>query len=183
MLPHRQSWPMLLVDKLRGAGLNYEVTNASQSGGTTAGGLVRLAPHLRQKIDIFVLELGVNDAFRGVPLGDIRDNLQEILDRVKRADPDVRFVICGLEMPNVSEDEYVNEFAKMYSDLAEKNHAALVPSLLQHVLGNPALNLADRIHPNAAGHRILVETVWRVLEPIARETAVASKRSQPALAN
>jgi acyl-CoA thioesterase-1 len=180
MLPQRAAWPMLLVDKLRAAGLNYEVTNASQSGGTTTSGLARLAPNLRRKIDIFVLELGVNDAFRGVPLGEVRENLQEILDRVKQANPDVRLVICGLEMPSYSDDEYVNEFARMYVELASKNRAALVPSLLQHVLGNPSLNLADRIHPNAAGHKILAETVWRVLEPVARETANTGHKLQAA---
>ena len=159
---------MLLADKLRQDGLDYEIVNASQSGGTTSGGLARLAPHLGKKVDIFVLELGINDAFRGIPIAEIRSNLQEIIDRVKKANPGVRIVICGMQVPNYSDDDYVTQFAGMYSDLAQKNGAALVPSLLEHVLGNPELNLSDRIHPNAAGQKILAQNVWHVLEPIAR---------------
>ena len=172
MLKPRETYPMLLVDKLRAAGLNYEVTIASQSGGTTDGVLRRLAPHLKRKIDIFILELGINDAFGGTPVGDIRDNLQEIIDRVKRSNPNARIVICGMKLPNYFGDDYIDAFGKLYVDLAAKNSAALVPYLLDGVAGDPLLNLPDRIHPNAAGHKILAENVWRVLEPIAKETAV-----------
>ncbi|SRR5712692_6071343 len=169
MLNRNEAYPMLLIEKLRAAGLNYEVINASQSGGTTEGGLRRLPLHLKRKIDIFILELGINDAFRGIPIGEIRANLQEIIDRVRRANPNVRVVICGMQLPNSPADGYVSEFGKMYVDLAAKNNAALVPYLLEGVAGDPLLNLPDRIHPNAAGHKILVENVWRILEPIARE--------------
>jgi acyl-CoA thioesterase I len=171
LLKPSEAWPMLLADKLRAAGLNYEINNYSQSGGTTAGGLERLGPHLKGKIDIFVLELGINDVFRGTPVTEIRANLQEIIDRVKRASPSARIVICGMQSPNHPHYDYVSEFIKMYVDLAAKNDAALVPYLLEGVIADPALNLPDRFHPNAAGHKILVENVWRVLEPIIRETS------------
>jgi acyl-CoA thioesterase-1 len=174
-LKRSQAYPALLLDKLRVAGLEFEVTNASQSGGTTASGLARLPPHLppkADKIDIFILELGINDAFLGVPIDQIEANLQSIIDQVKARNPKVRIVICGMQIPNYAVDEYVTAFGKMYSELVEKNHAALVPYLLEGVAGDPKLNLPDGIHPNIAGQRILAENVWRVLEPIARETAV-----------
>ena len=77
-----------------------------------------------------------------------------------------------MQFPLASSDvDYMTMFGKMFGELAEKNHAALVPSLLDGVAGNPELNLPDRVHPNAAGHKILLENVWRVLEVIARETA------------
>ncbi|PYK72417.1 MAG: arylesterase, partial [Verrucomicrobia bacterium] len=69
------------------------------------------------------------------------------------------------------DSEYATAFVKMFGELAAKNHAALVPNLLEGVVGEPKLNLPDGIHPNAAGHKILVENVWRVFEPIAREAA------------
>jgi acyl-CoA thioesterase-1 len=72
-------------------------------------------------------------------------------------------------------DDYVSAFGKIFPDLATKNNAALVPYLLQGVGGNPSLNFADGIHPNAAGQKILAENVWRVLEPIAREVATSGK--------
>lgn len=174
-LDRSQAYPALLVSKLRAAGLNYEVLNASASGGTTEGGLRRLPSHLTRKIDIFILELGVNDAFGGEPIDEIRNNLQQIIDKVKARNPRVRLVIAGMQLPNYSADDYVRAFGQMYVDLAQKNRAALVPYLLEGVGGDPSLNLPDRIHPNAAGQRMLAENVWRVLEPIAHEVSVNSR--------
>ena len=170
-LKSSQAWPALITDKLRAAGLNFEITNASQTGGTTSGGLERLPAHLKRKVDIFVLELGINDAFRGVPIAQVRNNLQAILDIVKTKNPNGRIIIAGMQLPNSTEDDYVASFAQAYADLARKNDAVLIPYLLENVGGDPNLNQPDRIHPNAAGQRILAENVWRVLEPIAREVA------------
>jgi acyl-CoA thioesterase-1 len=171
-LKRSEAYPALIANKLRDAGLNLQVTNASATGGTTEGGLERLPAHLKRKIDIFVLELGINDAFRGVPVGQIQNNLQQIIDRVKARNPDVRVVIAGMQLPNYGADDYVSAFGKMFGELATKNGAALVPYLLNGVAGDPSLNLPDGIHPNASGQKILAENVWRVLEQIARETAV-----------
>ena len=167
-----EAYPMLLATKLRAAGLNFQVTNASAAGGTTQGGLERLPAHLKHKIDIFILELGINDAFRGVPVDQIQNNLQQIIDKVKARKPYVRIVIAGMQLPNYAADDYVSAFGKMFADLAAKNGAALVPYLLQSVAGDPSMNLSDGIHPNAAGQKVLAETVWHVLEPVAREVAV-----------
>ena len=166
-----QAYPALLTEKLREAGLNYEITNASQTGGTTAGGLERLGPHLKRKIDIFILELGINDAFRGEPIAQIRNNLQEIIDRVKAKNPNVHIIVCGMQLPNYAADDYVFGFGQLYADLAAKKNATLIPYFLEGVGGNPDLNQPDHIHPNAAGQKILADNVWRVLEPIAREVA------------
>ena len=172
LLKRTHAYPALLLDKLRDAGLRFEVINASASGDTTDGGLRRLPPHLKRKIDIFILELGINDAFRGVIVDEIRNNLQAVIDKVKARNPNVRIVIAGMQLPNSSADDYVFAFGNMFSELAVKNNAALVPYLLEGVAGDPSLNLPDGIHPNAAGHRILAENVWRVLEPIAREVSM-----------
>ena len=173
-LKRSQAYPALLLDKLRADGLDFEVVNASQSGGTTTGGIARLPPHLKRKIDVFILELGINDAFLGVPIDRIEANLQSIVDQVKARNPNVRVIIAGLQLPNYSADDYVSAFGRMYVDLAAKNKAALVPYLLEGVGGKPDLNLGDGIHPNAAGQKILAENVWRVLERIAREVATGS---------
>lgn len=175
MLPRSEAYPALLAEKLHAAGLNFRVVNASASGGTTQGGLDRLPPHLKHRIDILVLELGINDAFRGVSIDQIQSNLQQIIDKVKTRNPNVRVVIAGMQLPNYTSDDYVAAFGKMFADLAAKNGAALVPYLLGGVGGDPALNLPDGIHPNTAGQKILAENVWRVLEPIAREVSNASQ--------
>jgi acyl-CoA thioesterase-1 len=171
MLKRSEAYPALLARKLRAAGLNFQVTNASASGGTTDGGLERLPAHLKERIDILILELGINDAFRGVPTDQIETNLQQIIDTVKARNPNVRIVIAGMQLPGYTADDYVSAFGKMFGDLATKNGGALVPFLLKGVAGNPSLNLPDGIHPNAAGQQILAENVWRVLEPVAREVA------------
>src|SRR5881394_2840832 len=96
MLKHSEAYPALLVKKLRAAGLNFLVTNASASGGTTDGGLERLPPHLKHRIDILILELGINDAFRGLSIDQIQNNLQQVIDKVKARSPNARVVIAGM---------------------------------------------------------------------------------------
>ena len=178
MLKRSQAYPALLAKKLQAAGLNFQVINASASGGTTEGGLERLPPHLKRRIDIFILELGINDAFRGLAVDVIQTNLQQMVDKVKAQNPNARIVIAGMQLPNYSADDYVSAFGKLFGDLATRNNAALVPYLLQGVAGDPSLNLPDGIHPNAAGQKILAENVWRVLEPIAREVDALSSRAE-----
>jgi Lysophospholipase L1 and related esterases len=171
MLKRSEAYPALLAKKLRAAGLNFQVINASASGGTTEGGLERLPPHLKHRIDILILELGINDAFRGLPIDQIQNNLQQIINKVKAKSPNAHVMIAGMQLPGYAADDYVSAFGQMFVDLAAKNSAALVPYLLEGVAGNPSLNLSDGIHPNAAGQKILAENVWRVLEPVAREVA------------
>src|SRR5215475_14899233 len=107
MLKRSEAYPALLAKKLRAAGLNFLVTNASASGGTTDGGLERLPAHLKHKIDILILELGINDAFRGVPTDQIQNNLQQIIDKVKAKNPKARVVIAGIQLPGYAADDYV----------------------------------------------------------------------------
>ena len=176
-LSRSQAYPALIAQKLRASGLNYEIVNAGVSGDTTGGGLRRINSYLNRKIDVFVLELGINDAFRGVPLEQMRSNLQAIIDRVKAKNPNVTILIAGMQLPLYGADSYVRAFGEMFGELAEKNNAALIPYLLLGVGGDPALNLGDRIHPNAAGQRVLAETVWTALEPLLRKaTAAATAR-------
>ncbi len=113
MLKRSEAYPALLSKKLRAASLNFEVINASAAGGTTAGGLERLPPHLKHKIDIFILELGINDAFRGLPVDQIQNNLQQIIDKVKARSPNVRVVIAGMQLPNYASDDYISAFGKI----------------------------------------------------------------------
>jgi len=170
-LSRQQAYPALVAEKMRAAGYEFEVVNAGSSGDTTAGGLRRLPEILRahKKIDIFMLELGINDAFRGAPIDQIRANLQAIIDQVRARHPGVSIVIAGMQLPDYSSDDYVGAFGGLFAALAEKNRATLIPYLLEGVGGNPELNQWDRVHPNAAGQRVLAENVWRVLEPMLRK--------------
>ena len=178
-LSRKQAYPALIAEKMRSAGYEFDVVNAGSSGDTTAGGLRRLPEilRLRKKIDIFILALGINDAFRGVTIEQMRSNLQAIIDQTRARHPNVSFIIAGMQLPLSESDGYVSAFGEMFGALAEKNHAALIPYLLKGVGGDPALNLPDRIHPNAAGQRVLAENVWSVLEPMLRKTDVTRPAS------
>jgi acyl-CoA thioesterase I len=174
-LSRKQAYPALIAEKMRSANYQFEVINAGWSGDTTAGGLRRLPPLLRdKKIDILILALGINDAFRGVPIEQIRANLQAIIDRTRARHPGVSIIIAGMQLPLASSDGYVRAFGEMFGVLGERNHAALIPYLLEGVGGDPELNQPDRVHPNAAGQRVLAENVWRVLEPILRKTTTVA---------
>jgi acyl-CoA thioesterase I len=175
-LSRKQAWPALVAEKMREAGYEFEVVNAGSSGDTTTGGLRRLPALLRahKKIDIFILELGINDAFRGVPIEQVRSNLQAIIDQVRAQHPNVAIVVAGMQLPDYSSNDYVGAFGAIFAPLAEKNRAKLIPFFLEGVGGNPELNQWDRVHPNAAGQRVLAENVWRVLEPLLRKTTVAT---------
>ena len=166
-LSRKEAYPALIAEKMRAANYQFEVINAGSSGDTTAGGLERLPPLLRKKrIDVLILALGINDAFRGVPIEEMRSNLQAIIDQTRTRHPAISIIIAGMQLPLSSSDGYVRAFSEMFGALAERNHAGFIPYLLEGVGGNPELNQLDLIHPNAAGQRVVAENVWRVLEPI-----------------
>jgi acyl-CoA thioesterase-1 len=180
-LSRQQAYPALVAEKMRAAGYEFEVVNAGSSGDTTAGGLRRLPAILRahQDIDIFIVELGINDVLRGVDLGQIRENLQAIIDQTRARHPNVAVVVAGMQLPGYSSEDYVSAFGSMFASLAKKNRATSIPFFLEGVAGDPSLNQWDRVHPNAAGQRVLAENVWRVLEPILRKRFTAPNSPRP----
>lgn len=161
-----QAYPALIEKKIREKNLPFEVINAGISGDTTAGGLARLNWVLQQKIDVLVLALGANDGLRGLPITQTKANLQAIIDRVEAKNPQVKIVIAGMQIPPNMGGDYTVKFRQVFADLARENHAALIPFLLEGVGGHEDLNQADQIHPTAAGHQVVAENVWRVLEPL-----------------
>ncbi len=163
-----EAFPGLIQRKITDAGLNYRVINAGLSGETTAGGIRRIDWILRTPVDVFVLELGGNDGLRGLPPAVAAKNLQGIIDKVRAKNPAVKLVIAGMQMPTSMGDGYTREFAAIFPALAEANQATLIPFLLDGVGGVPALNQPDGVHPTAAGHAIVAETVWKTLGPLLR---------------
>ncbi|WP_426060122.1 arylesterase [Hymenobacter sp. B1770] len=162
----KSNLPSLIAQKVDSAGLPYQVVNAGVSGETTAGGLRRVGTVLRQPADVFVLELGANDAFRMVPVAEIRRNLQGIIDAVKRKNPKAQIVIAGMQIPGLFGEGYITEFQGVFREVATKNRAVLIPFLLENVGGVPELNQPDGIHPTAAGYRVVARTVWNKLAPL-----------------
>ena len=161
-----QAFPALVGEKIRERGLPYEVVNAGIGGDTTAGGLRRLDWLLQRRIDVLVLELGGNDGLRGLPVANIKSNLQAMIDKAKAKEPDVKIVIAGMQIPpNVGAD-YAAQFRQVFFDVAKENNAAMIPFLLEGVGGIRELNQPDMIHPNPTGHRMVAEVVWKTIEPL-----------------
>ncbi|MEO7988373.1 MAG: arylesterase [Chryseolinea sp.] len=165
-LSTEESFPNQVEKKLKEKGKTVKVVNAGLSGETSAGGLSRLDWVLRQPIDIFILELGANDGLRGLPLDQTETNLQKIIDKVKVKNPKVKIVIAGMMVPPNMGPDYTTKFKKVFPTLAKKNNASLIPFLLQDVGGIEKLNIADGIHPNAEGHKIVANTVLKTIEPL-----------------
>jgi acyl-CoA thioesterase-1 len=161
-----EAYPALLQEKIKAAGLPFKIVPAGVSGDTTADGLGRLDWLLKRKVDVLIVELGGNDGLRGIPIAAIEANLQAIIDRARKKYPDVKIIIAGMRMPPNLGADYVDAYAKVFPEIAARNHVALVPFLLQDVGGEVTLNQADGIHPTPAGHKIVAENVWKVLKPI-----------------
>jgi len=164
-----EAFPALIAEKVRAAGLPFEVKNAGVSGDTSAGALRRIDWLLQRPIDTLVVELGGNDGLRGLPVESLKANLQKLIDKAKAKNPALKIVIAGMQIPPNLGPEYAADFARVFAELARENNAVLIPFLLQGVGGERELNQSDMIHPTAAGHRIIADLVWRTLEPILRK--------------
>ena len=165
-----EAFPSLVAEKIRAAGLPFEVQNAGLSGDTSAGGLRRIDWLLQRPIDVLVLELGANDGLRGLDLKSMKTNLQTIIDKTKAKNPQVKIVLAGMQVPPNLGPEYATGFQRVFDELARENKATLIPFLLEGVGGHRELNQQDLIHPSPAGHRIVADLVWRTLEPILRQS-------------
>jgi len=163
-LQKSQAFPALIQQKIDSLGWNIEVVNAGLSGETSSGGMRRINWLLKRKVDVLVLELGANDALRGISLDLTKKNLQAIIDSTKHKYPNVKIVVAGMLAPPNLGKEYTDKFRSIFTDLAKD--ALLVPFLLEGVGGVPELNLSDGIHPTAEGHKIVAENVWKVLKPL-----------------
>lgn len=166
-LSPEQGFTALIQQKIDSLGLPYTCVNAGLSGETTTDGRNRVQWVLdNHSVDVFVLELGGNDALRGQPVAKAKENLQAIIQTVREKHPEAKIVVAGMQAPPNLGKTYTAAFSAMYPALAKANEAALIPFLLDKVGGNPSLNLPDGIHPNVAGQKIVAETVWRVLQPL-----------------
>jgi acyl-CoA thioesterase-1 len=172
-LDPEDAYPALLQHRIDSVGLPFRVVNAGVSGETSAAGLRRIDWLLAQPVAVLVLELGANDALRGLDLSAARANLQAIIDKTRARHPGVRLVIAGMEAPPNLGAQYTSEFRALFADLARANDAALIPFLLADVGGVAALNQPDGLHPNPAGAQLVARNVWRVLEPVLRRAAAA----------
>jgi acyl-CoA thioesterase-1 len=161
-------WPALLQERLKQKKFNYNVVNASISGETSAGGAARIAVTMRDaRPAVLVLALGANDGLRGLPVAQLRDNLTAIVKAAKGGNSKV--VIAGMRMPPNYGLKYTEQFQRSFADLAKEQRLALVPFLLEGVAQRPELFQQDQLHPTEEAQQLILENVWKSLEPLLKK--------------
>lgn len=161
-----QAFPALVEKKADSSGLPIKAVNAGLSGETTAGAVRRIDWVLRTPADVIVVEVGANDALRGLSPAAAKANLQTLIAAMKRKQPLAKIVLVQMEAPPNFGNAYTRSFRSIYVDLARQENLILIPFLLDGVAGISRLNQPDGIHPNVVGERIVAENIWRSLAPV-----------------
>jgi acyl-CoA thioesterase-1 len=171
-MPAPRGWVALLEQRLKRERPDYSVANASISGETSAGGVVRIGAALeRSKPAIVILELGANDGLRGLPVAEMARNLSSIIEQSQKAG--ARVLLVGMRLPPNYGDAYTRSFAQAYAELAKRHRTALLPFLLESVAERSELFQADRIHPTEAAQPVVLKNVWTKLDPLLRQKTAA----------
>ena len=163
-LPADQAFPTQLQAALEKQGHDVEVVNAGVSGDTTADGLARLDWSVGPDAKAVIVELGANDALRGLPPEKTRENLSEIVSRL--TDRNVKVLVAGMLAPRNLGEDYATRFDSIFADVARIHGAMLYPFFLQGVAMKPELNLADGMHPTGEGVSIIVQNMLPAVEDL-----------------
>jgi acyl-CoA thioesterase-1 len=160
-----QGWVALLQARLEAEGYGHRVVNASASGETTGGALARLPRALaRHRPAAVILELGGNDGLRGLPIGDVRGNFEDLIRLSREAGAGV--LLIGMRIPPNYGPAYTQTFHELYGDLARQHRLPLVPFFLDGIALDDSLMQDDGLHPAASAQPKLLELVWPELKPL-----------------
>lgn len=159
-----RSYPDQLQDLLDQNAYHYRVDNQGVSGDTTTDGLARIDNVIAAKPALVVLEFGGNDGLRGVPVAEIRSNLQEMITRLQAAHLPV--VLLGITLPPNYGADYVKAFTAMYPSVAEQNHLRYIPFLLLNVYKHAEMMQPDGIHPDGLGNHVVAQDVLQLIQPV-----------------
>ena len=163
-LQRGSGWVSLLQNQLRQQGSPWQVINASISGETTAGGLTRMAALIQQKKPkIVLLELGANDALRGLSVKETEKNLRAMINMSKQSGAKV--LLFGMQIPPNYGQDYTKQFKEIYPKLASSEKIQLLPFFMNGVATNKDLFQPDNIHPNEKAQAVLYKNVWGAMAP------------------
>ena len=160
------AFPAVLQDYLRRDGLPFTLVNAGVSGDTTSSALARLPGVLARKPAIVIIALGANDGLRGVPVAVMRENLTRVIRETRASG--ARVILCGMEALPLYGWSYTLDFHNVFVELAREHDVPLVPFFMARVVGREDLLLGDKVHPNAAGSRVIADAIWPYLHALAR---------------
>lgn len=170
-LPQGDGFPAVLEAALKAKGYDVSVANAGVSGDTSSGGLERLGWSVPDGTDLVILELGANDALRGISPEITRSNLDAMLTALKERE--IAVVLAGMLAPPSMGRDYEAAFNPLFAELAAKHGVPLIPFFLEGVAGQPSLQLADKMHPNRAGVDKMVENALPHIIPVIESLASA----------
>ncbi len=159
-----QTYPALLQERITSEGREYLVINRGVSGDTSSDALLRFDAALTPDTRIVIIAIGGNDGLRGVPVATVERNIAMMIERAQARGIDV--LLCQMEAPPVGGFSYTIEFHRVYTRLADRYKVTLVPFILLGIIGNNDLDLDDSLHPNAAGHKVIADTIWPYLRPM-----------------
>jgi acyl-CoA thioesterase I len=159
-----QTYPALLQQRIGSEGREYLVVNAGVSGDTSSEALARFDGALVPGTKILILAIGANDGLRGVPVASVERNIATMIERAQSRG--IAVLLCQMEAPPLGGLSYTIEFHRVYTRLAERYKVPLVPFFLASLIGNGDFDLDDTFHPNAAGHRVIADTIWPHLRPM-----------------
>lgn len=171
-LPESESYPALLQARLDAEGYQFKVVNAGVSGDTSAGGLRRLDWALEGDVRVLIVALGANDGLRGLPVGEMQDNLTEIIRRARERN--ISVIVAGMEAPPNYGREYATAYREAFREIVRRERVVFIPFLLDKVAGQGGLNQGDGIHPNERGTEIVADTVWTALRPLLDQLTATS---------
>jgi acyl-CoA thioesterase-1 len=158
----KDAYPSLLEKILNQKENKFKVINAGSSGSTSASAFSRLRWHIKSKPQTLILALGANDGLRGIKPESTKKNLQRAITMAK--DKGVTVILAGMQMPYNYGEDYRKKYAMVFKSLVKENKIAFIPFLLKDVGGRKELNLADGIHPNEKGHKIIAANVAKELK-------------------
>ncbi|MDQ8051940.1 MAG: arylesterase [Pedobacter sp.] len=164
--PNTESFPALLKRMAAAENLGFSYTNAGISGDTTQSAIQRLPKLLKGNIDIAVIGIGANDILRGYPPETMTANIEKIIQQIRLNDHRTRILLLGMELPAWISHQRVSAYRDIYSNLAGKYELSFLPFMLEGVIGNRSLNLADLVHPNAKGYEKIARAIWPLLKQL-----------------
>jgi len=163
-LRREETYPALLQQRITSEGREYRVVNAGVSGDTSSEALLRFDAALVPDTRIVILAIGANDGLRGVPVATVERNIAAMIERAQSRG--IAVLLCQMDAPPIGGLSYTIEFHRIYTRLAERYKVPLVPFFLLGIIGNEDLDLDDSLHPNAAGHKVIADTIWPHLRPM-----------------
>jgi acyl-CoA thioesterase I len=159
-----ETYPALLQKRITGEGRDYRVVNAGVTGDTSSEALLRFDAALVPGAEIIILAIGGNDGLRRVPVATVERNIASMIERAQTRG--IHVLLCQMEAPPLGGLSYTIEFHRIFTRLSDRYKVPLVPFFLLGIVGNDDLDLDDTLHPNAAGHKVIADTIWPHLRPM-----------------